>query len=153
MILGTMIVLWIATIFLMWFGLRWAVARLIESVPTEIDIPARELLGPVVDGLGEIRDRLPRWSGEDQDRVLAYLAEQKQRCRGCGTYEWERDDFLDTVEADGYRCIVCEQRDARMTEIRETDALKHGLYMGWYPLGSEAPGRAEADADGEVTGG
>lgn len=70
------------------------------------------------------------WPAEDQDKALAYLRFERQRCSGCGTRkaEWERDPFAyvgNTRKCPG--CEVLEQEAENVDENDRSRAWKHGL--------------------------
>lgn len=73
------------------------------------------------------------WPEDDQDKALAYMRDQAERCGGCGTKrsEWESDHFayVGHVEV----CPGCEaiaQEHENIDNAAKTGADTKGLRVG-----------------------
>lgn len=71
--------------------------------------------------LGIPHSRFLSWTEDDQDKALAWRAEQAQHCHSCGTRrdEWEDDPFAYVVHSD--QCPGCELLEIEQEE-QEDDA-------------------------------
>ena len=81
-----------------------------------------------------------RWSDLDQDKALAWLRREAERCSGCGTFPFEdRGRYI----AQAYQCPSCEIKEVE-SESDGAKAIK-GAYVRLLPL-SEV---IYVDEDGE----
>ncbi len=76
------------------------------------------------------------WPADDQDKAMAYLAEQSQRCKGCGTRsaDWDpkQGGSRTAFVADVSRCLGCEVLDMAKRDLaEEKDTL--GIRLGLIP--------------------
>ena len=83
------------------------------------------------------------WDPADQDKALAWQADENDRCPGCHTpWDTATDKALsDQWEADPVKCHVCAER--RREEIRwsdKTDVERAGLFIPVVRKGTTRPG-------------
>lgn len=72
------------------------------------------------------------WSPEDQDKALAWAADQADRCPGCNTPidEATDPDLAHDWEPEPIRCFVCEARHVEGMRWRdEPEARRAGLLI------------------------
>lgn len=77
------------------------------------------------------------WSPDDQDKALAYVADQSQKCRECGTRDrdWDpkqggsRTAFVAEVS----RCLGCEVVQMTKRDLSDTPEDHLGIRVGLVP--------------------
>jgi hypothetical protein len=64
---------------------------------------------------------LEEWSGEDRDKLVAYLVNEGDRCSQCGTKEseWEQNRFAYVAET--HLCMGCYITDAENENNRDSE--------------------------------
>jgi hypothetical protein len=62
------------------------------------------------------------WDIDDQAKALGWMAEQAQRCPGCGTAEWEWAEDRFAYVAEDHVCLGCLAKGS--AEKRNADATK-----------------------------
>jgi hypothetical protein len=92
------------------------------------------------------------WPADDQDKALAWLADQSHICKGCGTRraDWDpaqggnRTAFI----AELSRCLGCEELDRARQHMSENPDQHLGVHIGLVPNDEQD----DEDEDDEVSG-
>lgn len=71
----------------------------------------------------------PRWEERDRELALAYMAMDRERCSGCGTFEdeWGRDRFAYVAHATV--CPGCENLENEKLNIPDEGAPGLKIYL------------------------
>lgn len=81
------------------------------------------------------------WSEDDQDKALAWLVDQRERCSSCNTYrdEWFEDDGITPKSPPPYvaweqRDPGCEQIETMQEQMSRAGRSMHGVRVGLIPI-------------------
>jgi hypothetical protein len=70
-----------------------------------------------------------RWTDADRDKALAWAAQERSRCGGCGTRkaEWDekRGGDRKAYRAEADICPGCEQTERKQHQLTSDEAWKH----------------------------
>ena len=76
------------------------------------------------------------WGPEDRRKLDAWLSEQRYRCPGCGTYEWETNPDMGgdphLYQAHAITCPACKSADAVAADLRRSEQNKDGMRTRLY---------------------
>jgi hypothetical protein len=77
------------------------------------------------------------WPADDQDKALAYLAAESERCSGCGTRsaDWDpkQGGSRTAFVADITRCLGCEVKQQAERDLSKTPEENLGIRIGLVP--------------------
>lgn len=85
-----------------------------------------EWRGVVDDGVVRLSERAPEWLDDDQDKALAFVAREADRCPNCGTFpgEWfDSDRIVEPYEWESGRCYGCVTKDEKRRSVDADDAV------------------------------